>query len=282
MDVIINPKKVTLQNGFAGGYCLGATKNALGNMIAVLEDKFPEINGVSADKYGEMVVSHISEELKAMSTGESVRIHSENLWGINVSVDSAYGAMSFSDYLDGRGKIKLTLQDVVVWRTRHNVKKTVSPLDLLNVNYGAGVRIDDVTSISDILYALLFYYAVNGLNLVKCEHCGRWFATDSFKNKFCNRKSPVPGYDKLNCEQAVQNIRQQCARVRNRIDTKARLTAATGGSPFQDWFWHECNRRTEAIKKQASAERQIEYLSFLKEAENSKAWLDNSCLESVD
>lgn len=141
---------------------------------------------------------------------------------------------------------------------------------------------DGVTSVCEIAYALLYYYAMNGLNLVKCEHCGRWFATDSFKHKFCNRKSPVPGYDKLNCEQAVQNIRQQCARVRNRVDTKARLTAATGGSPFQDWFWQECNRRTEAIKKQASAERQIEYLSFLKEAENSKAWLDNSCMKLVD
>lgn len=279
MDIIVDPQKVIIQRQLVEGFCLGTTQNAFGNVIAVLENDFPEIKNISGNEYGNMIVDRLSNKLSGNGDGEE---HIENLWGLNISADNTYGVLNFADFFGGNDKIKLTMQAVEIWRIRHFVEKSASPLDWFNASYDAGIRMDGVTSVCEIAYALLYYYAMNGLNLVKCEHCGRWFATDSFKHKFCNRRSPVPGYDKLNCEQAVQNIRQQCARVRNRIDTKARLTAATGGSPFQDWFWHECNRRTEAIKKQASAERQIEYLGFLKEAENSKAWLDNSCLESVD
>lgn len=279
MDVIITPQKVTIQVNPMAVYCLGTTLNAFGNLVAVLENKFPEIKSFSGDEYGNMIVDRLSKKLSGNADGEE---HIENLWGLNISIDNAYGVLNFADFFDGNDKIKLTVQDVEIWKFRHSVEKPASPLDRFNTNYDAGIRMDGVTSVCEIAYALLYYYAMNGLNLVKCEHCGRWFATDSFKHKFCSRNSPVPGYTHKNCEQAVQNIRQQCARVRNRVDTKARLTAATGGYPFQEWFWQECNRRTEAIKKQASAERQIEYLGFLKEAENSKAWLDNSCMKSVD
>lgn len=279
MDVIITTQKVTIHVSQTKAYSLKSTLNAFGNLVAELENKFPEIRNISGDEYGNMIVDRLSNKLSGSADGEE---HIENLWGLNISADNAYGVLNFADFFDGSNKIKLTMQAVEIWRIRHFVEKSASPLDWFNASYDAGIHMDGVTSVCDIAYALLYYYAMNGLNLVKCEHCGRWFATDSFKHKFCNRRSPVPGYDKLNCEQAVQNIRQQCARVRNRIDTKAGLTAATGGSPFQDWFWHECNRRTEAIKKQASAERQIEYLGFLKDAENSKAWLDNSCMKSDD
>lgn len=277
MDIIVDPQKVIIQRQLAEGYCLGTTQNAFGNVIAVLENDFPEIKNISGNEYGKMVADHLSKGLSG-----NRRRHTETYWNLNISSDDVYNVLNFMCYFDGQDKIKLSMQDVEIWRIRHFLKKAVSPLDWLSANDVEGIRIDGITSIYDVVYALLFYYAMNDFKLVKCEHCGRWFATDSFKHKFCSRNSPVPGYTHKNCEQAVQNIRQQCARVRNRIDAKARLTAATGGSPFQDWFWHECNRRIEAIKKHASAERQIEYLGFLKEAENSKAWLDNSCLESVD
>lgn len=273
MDIIIDPQKVTIQVSFSEVYCLGSTKNAFGNLIVALEGAFPEIKSISGSEYGEMILKRLSSKL---SSNAGVQEHKETLWSLKVSADNAYGVLNFAACFEGQEKVKLSMQNVEVWRIRHFVEKSVSPLDWLNASYDAGIRLDGITSIYDIVYALLLYYAMNNLKLVKCEHCGRWFATESFKCKYCNRKSPVPRYAKLNCEQAVQNIRQECSRIRNRIDIKAGATAATGGAPFQDWFWSECTGRTEAIKKTATAERQMEYLNFLKETEKSKAWLDNS------
>lgn len=273
MDIIIDPQKVTIQVSFSEVYCMGSTKNALGNLIMVLENDFPEIKGISGNEYGKAVLNRISNKLSGNADGKD---HVEMLWGLEVSTDNAYGVLNFADCLEGNDKIKLTMKDVEVWRIRHFVEKTVSPLDWINASYDKGIRMDGITSIYDIVYALLFYYALNELKLAKCEHCGRWFATESFKRKYCNQKSPVPKYTHLNCEQAVENIRQQCARVRNGIDAKARLTAATSGASFQQWFWSECTSRTDAIKKAASAEKQMEYLDFLEKTNKSKAWLDNS------
>ncbi len=58
---------------------------------------------------------------------------------------------------------------------------------------------------------------LRGFKFVKCSHCGKWYFTDTLKQKYCKRESPYPGYTHLKCEQAVRNIKQQLRRKRNRI-----------------------------------------------------------------
>jgi len=79
-------------------------------------------------------------------------------------------------------------------------------------------------SIKDIMFSVLHYLMVHRYKFRQCEHCGKFFATTTEKNKYCNRKSPYKGYGKFNsfehieCEQAVRNIRQEIRREKNRID----------------------------------------------------------------
>ena len=96
MDIIIDPQKVTIQVRFSEAYCLGSTKNALGNLITVLENDFPEIKGISGNGYGKVILKRISNMLSGNADGKD---HVEMLWGLEVSTDNAYSVLNFADCL---------------------------------------------------------------------------------------------------------------------------------------------------------------------------------------
>ena len=72
-------------------------------------------------------------------------------------------------------------------------------------------------SMSDIIFAILHFLASRQYKFNICAHCGRYFATTSYKQKYCFRKSPMQQYAHLNCEQAVRNITQEINRGYKRI-----------------------------------------------------------------
>lgn len=72
-------------------------------------------------------------------------------------------------------------------------------------------------SLSDLIYAILHYLALCKYKFNKCPHCGRYFATTTYKQKYCHMGSPYLGYEHLYCEQAVRNILQDLRRLRKRI-----------------------------------------------------------------
>ncbi len=267
MDLIIKPEVAYISCfGDKGVFRLGSTSCAIGNIVALLMSEF-QISHLNNDEYAALVIRRVMNQEPECY---------KNVFGMKMSSSCACSIISFADSFDGKDKISLSLQDVEVWRVRHHVNKAVTPGNWLDVSYKEGLSIYNLTSNYEIIYGFLYYYAFNGLKLVKCEHCGRWFATDSLKNKYCTRNSPIERYSHLKCEQAVQNIRQQCGRMRNRIDAKARQTR--NGEAFQDWFWKQCNKRNEEIRKTASAESLTEYLTFLKQVESKKKWLDEESL----
>lgn len=266
MDLIIKPERAYISCfSEKGAFDLGSTNCAIGNIIVWLGAEFPEVCHMNSKEYAALTI-------KRIMSYDSERYG--DVCGLRILRDEAYSIISFADDLGGEYKISLFLQDVEMWRVRHHVDKAVTPGNWLDVSFKEGLTVNNVASHYEVIYGLLYYYAFNGLKLVKCEHCGRWFATDSLKNKYCTRKSPIERYTHLNCEQAVQNIRQQCGRIRNRIDMKARQTR--NGEQFQEWFWSQCNRRNEEIKKSASVERLTEYMAFLKKTEREKGWLNNA------
>jgi len=72
-------------------------------------------------------------------------------------------------------------------------------------------------SLADAVFSILHFLALGRYKFKKCLHCGKYFATQTDKQKYCLRNSPYPGYTHLNCEQAVRNISQDFKRSYKRI-----------------------------------------------------------------
>lgn len=133
---------------------------------------------------------------------------------------------------------------------------------------------ENIKSLNQLLVCILYFYAYNDLKLVKCQHCGKWFATTTFKEKYCKRASPVAGYTHLKCEQAVRNIKQQCGRMKNNIETAAnnafnQKNQTESYNQFIPVFNNQCN----AYSSTSASELQ-KYLDFLKKTKEEKSWLN--------
>lgn len=70
---------------------------------------------------------------------------------------------------------------------------------------------------ADVLYAILHYLIMNDYKFSECHHCINYFATKTYKQKYCKRKSPCFGYEKYECEQAVREFKRKLARRRKAI-----------------------------------------------------------------
>ncbi len=278
MDLTISKQECVLSLDIPNGYILGTPNNALGNIISVLNDEFPGVAELSSSEYANLIASSITSGVKQV----------KEIWGLKCTPDQVFNINEFLNNSDrwseiskngvkekGKFKIDLTLQDVEIWRVRHHIKKSATPSDWLNIDYSQGLIINDVTSIYDVVYGLLYYYAFNGLKLVKCEHCGRWFATSTLKNKYCSRKSTFPGYTHLNCEQAVRNIMQNCGRIKNRIDIKAAATptAQLHTNAFVNDFFKQCEPLYLSVKESPTVENLSKYHAFLKKTEKERGWI---------
>lgn len=67
---------------------------------------------------------------------------------------------------------------------------------------------NNLSTITQVLCAILYYYALNEYKLRKCALCGKWFATQTLKEQYCKRKSTIEKYSHLTCAEAKQRIRK--------------------------------------------------------------------------
>lgn len=134
-------------------------------------------------------------------------------------------------------------------------------------------------SIEDIIFSSVHFALQNGYKFAQCQHCGKWFFKSSSRKdsntKYCKRNSPVPDYAHLNCEQAVRNIKQQCTRVKNRIETKIQLAEKGTYSYFIIDFQNQCEVYKDRIKECPTVENLTDYMSFLDKVEKDRGWLNN-------
>lgn len=82
-------------------------------------------------------------------------------------------------------------------------------------------------SVADLVFAILYFLAINQYKITKCKHCKRYFATKTYKQEYCHRKAIYPRYSHLNCEQAIRSISQEFKRGYNRIYLKLNPTNNT-------------------------------------------------------
>jgi len=244
------------------GYCLGTTKCALGNIISLLEE-FPNEPLLST---AENIIDYITDRLSGKrknKTSEILEMHVCNS-------DVHFIQNLLIDDFDNKEKITLTMRTVEDIRIKYHINVSYFPKSRLNYSEGA---IFEVQDIKEVVYALLYYYALNDLKLAKCEHCRRWFAIDTFKIKYCTRKSIVDGYTHLCCEQAVRNILQRIYENKKKIYNLMTAYQQNYGNEKVNNFLDKYAQYSKCAKR-FSAENLSEWLRFLtkfrKELKNGK------------
>lgn len=246
-----------------GYYELGTLPNAIGNILYVLEQEFP------SDEYYSDSFNYIVNAINSGITGKRKVL---NMWGFSVSASSV---PKIYDIIGNSAQLSFDLKDIEDIRISYNVQTQYMPIDITDKSKGIKFT---VKTFFDVIYGLLYFYAFEGLKLKKCEHCGLWFATPTYKIKYCTRHSPIHEYKHLLCSEAVQNIKQNCTRIRNRIETKARSTVDAqlkgGYSEFIIDFKSKADELRDVAYEFPTVDNLTKYWSFLKQTEKSKEWLN--------
>lgn len=172
-----------------------------------------------------------------------------------------------------------SLDEINDFRLQYHVRIEQLPLEHGDYKNTTGMRFFEIKTIYDVFYGILYYYAYEHLKLKRCEHCGRWFVTASYKTKYCNRKSTVERYSHLVCKDAAKNMKQECTRVKNRIETKAYSSKTQRSGKNKGSY----NKYVEELQNKCkvyqdytpyeSADNLEAYHSFLRETEKQKGWL---------
>jgi len=244
------------------GYDLGTIKNAFGNVVAMLnhtsDECFREPNAI---------INHIDNVLNDNDDIECIWEFDTSLFEINLMI---------ANFLDNRTEIALKADEINRIRREYGILVNDEPIEPKDYECINGMRFNNVRSVKDVIYCILFYYSNKGLKIKRCLHCGRWFAAPKFDVDYCSRLSIAKGYTHLTCKAAAQNMRQECSRVKNRIETKARNSLKgqlTGGNPdFINQFQIKCDTYLKH-KPFKSANNLSEYLSFLRNTDKKREWL---------
>lgn len=114
-------------------------------------------------------------------------------------------------------------------------------------------------SIRDAVFSILHYLFLNEYELMKCEHCGKYFARKKSKNagkrKYCPRFSPHKKYTGETCAVAVNKIRSKIRSRKNNIYKYINSYYPNAAVPFCDEF--------AALFKKASSIEELELLEYI-------------------
>lgn len=77
-------------------------------------------------------------------------------------------------------------------------------------------------SMTDVIFAILHYLLMNDYKFRKCEHCEKYFATKTFKQKYCTRNSPLTGHTHLKCGTAVDHVMKSIKERRHKTQNYLR------------------------------------------------------------
>lgn len=124
-------------------------------------------------------------------------------------------------------------------------------------------------SMIDIPFAILHFLLRNNYKFKRCEHCGKYFATHTFKQKYCTRKNPlnIKKDDKyLTCKEAVDytmgNLRKRKATIYSNIEEHHNEVL----NDFLDEF-----ELFGGVKREKRAE-DLEALTIATDKEHRKRW----------
>lgn len=211
VSLTIEKDYLYLQN--KDGAFRNSTLHFWGNALAMLENAFPASDYEKPEFWVANFVKAANDDQKATM-----------IWGMQEFGNALYSMYTF---IDGRNIIKITREDIERLRITHNMTANFLPTNLADIS--EGMRFDNLSDVTQVLIAILYYYEYHGYSLVKCKHCGKWFATKSQKNEYCGRTSPCYNLvvcgkkvlsSKRTCNDAVGIIKQRLADRRKQIYNK--------------------------------------------------------------
>lgn len=142
-----------------------------------------------------------------------------------------------------------------------------SPLGKIDSNTDDIVYGYETDNMKDLIFSTIHFALENGYKLVQCEHCGKWFFKSGdrkgSRKKYCDRNSTYSGYEHLNCEQAVRNIKQELQREKKRI-YNSMVREHDCKEPFVYDFLDGCAEHMAKIQECASVQNLSDYWGFLK------------------
>lgn len=267
MNIRITEQTTIIRNDNVQCQWTVETENCFGLIYNSLEMHFPNFESFD-------VADNIVNYMRNKMAGEEIYgAQSYKLLGCNETGGTLY---FFYDYFNKKDSIFFSMQDVDKMRIASRMKSNYLPV---SINDTTSMEFDDLTNVTQVMIALLYYYSYYGFKLVKCHHCGRWFATKSLKNQYCKQISPccggiLKGEDK-NCEQAVRQIMQNCTRLKGSIRTKANSTvsAQLHSNAFLPEFEKRNLELESAAREKPTVDNLTMYYIFLKKTNKEKRWL---------
>lgn len=248
-DLVIEKERAYIRNG-DGVFKLGTTKNALGNVIEMLEDDFP------GEYTAQFAATAVLNELNGKGS-------TKDIFGFRTSPAIM---LTVSGIVDGRDQIAIDLKDVE--RLRIEQRISIAPQPVSRISSDAGLIFEDVHSVIEVVYGLLYFYAINDWKLCRCAHCHRWFAAKTFREKYCSRISPcygmiVSGKKLLGqpepCFQAVKTLKIKFTDRRKCIYNNWYVNF----NGDTDTLLERCAAFFDTIKKEPSVENFVAFQKYL-------------------
>ena len=176
-----------------------------GNLIAYIEDNLK----MDRNNVAENIVNKVLVNAGLMKKG--IEVQTETYKKLDIFCFEEIGAVfnDYSDYFDfTKNQVKLSIKELEKTRYKFNLFTALTPTVENHYQYR------ELHNISEVLFAILNYYALSDYKLKRCKHCKKWFATKSLKNEYCHRKSPLlnkiyksnKGDEKTDCHSTVKAI----------------------------------------------------------------------------
>lgn len=277
LEIIINEEKTIVENTIMRCKWTLNTSDFFGDVFYKLEHYFPEISPKA-----------VEENIKHYYLGKLNGKPVEPPGIIFGCAETGETLLNLIGYIEDTTKhdkcanhsyISPTLKELEEFRIANRMASNYLPDRFDEEN---SIRFSNLDTVTHVLIASLYFYAYHDYKIARCQHCGKWYATKTLKKKYCNRISPcfgsiIKGKESLSCEQAVRNILQKCSRIKNRIETKTRQTAAAQRheSIFEDNFRKQCEHFYKAAKSDPTVENLTNYHNFLEATEKEKGWINN-------
>ncbi len=261
LNITINKESTTVQNPELYMQWTLKTVEFFGNVYATLEDDLPDYND---EESAIIVIKHLIKHglhIEGIDDKWADDLTETHLFGFNEFGTTLYYLRKF---INGRDTLILTWKDIEKLRIEHNMEATYLPVSIIDDD---GMRFNELNSPFQVVIAVLYYYVYNDYKLVKCSHCGKWFATKTLKEKYCKRISPcfgdiITGKTPLPCEQAVRNIKQK-QRVRYEAIYKSFWNYNSLKADEQKYFMNKSYEMREAINQAPTVENFKRYEDFL-------------------
>ena len=238
-----------------------------------------------------------ADDIAARLADAAGRERTETLWGFNEYGNSLWllDELLTAWHVDRARELRVdgenvermqqyilpTLERLVVFRSDRRLSGEFLTPSLWNG--GTEMVFSGLKTLAEVALAALYFYAYHGLKLVRCAHCGRWFASASMKQEFCGRKSPCSDLfrdDSVKaCEQTVRELEQRFRRWRKNFKD---AVYQQEGLEFRDSrklfalitdFDNNCSRFNRLVRAAPTAENYRQYNEYLSKLHKKKPWL---------